>query len=318
MNYWITTHWPQRFGDDEADVDAGIYLPEGRQQAADDMKTGDMVAVYETKSGRTLVREHQDGSRTEIECQPGHEGMICYGKVESPISSDPESKTNKYTDGSEIWWRWYAPVSVLSRSGFVGRSKILRILGYRPTWNLRGFGDFHSGLKKITKDEFDSLVRVFHASRPIELPVKDARGWSGGGGEGEGAIHLNLKNYVAANPSIALSEPGLRTLTVEYEFPTSDCADIVLADRFNRIVGVEIEPAVDDVNKVGLLQAIKYRYMLECVTEREKGDSRGILIAHRIGRKVKALCKQYGIEHHEISQDIVNAWLIRKQGEAKE
>ena len=131
---------------------------------------------------------------------------------------------------------------------------------------------------------------------------------------GEGPTHLNLKNYIAANPSLALDEPGLCTLAVEYEFPTNDVADIVLVDQHERIVGVEIEPAVDGANSVGLLQAIKYRYMLECAASREPGDSRGILIAHRISQKVKALCKKYQIEHHEISHDAVAEWL-QKQSE---
>ena len=80
----------------------------------------------------------------------------------------------------------------------------------------------------------------------------------------KGVVHLNLKNYVASNPAVALNESGLQLLGVEYKFPTNDRADIVLVDRHNRIVGVEIEPAVGDTDWAGPLQAIKYRYMLEC------------------------------------------------------
>jgi hypothetical protein len=82
-----------------------------------------------------------------------------------------------------------------------------------------------------------------------------------------------LKNFVASNPVTALNEPGLRTLGVEYEFPTKDRADIVLVDQHNRIIGVEIEPSVDNIDLVGPLQAIKYQYMLECVviSKRLKG-----------------------------------------------
>ena len=125
----------------------------------------------------------------------------------------------------------------------------------------------------------------------------------------EGPIHLNLKRYVAANPASALNEPGLRTLHVEYRFPTNDCADIVLADRHNRIIGLEIEPTVPGVDLVGLLQAIKYQHMLECITQRERGDSRGILVAHKISDRVKTVCEQYGIEYFEIPRDVVDLWL---------
>jgi hypothetical protein len=59
MNHWITTHWPPRSYDD-AGTGTGVWVPEGRQQAANDMRAGDYVAVYETKSGRTEIRELQN------------------------------------------------------------------------------------------------------------------------------------------------------------------------------------------------------------------------------------------------------------------
>lgn len=239
--------------------------------------------------------------------------MICYGTIDAAISAIPDSQPQKYADGSEIWWRWYAPVTILSRSGFVNRGDALRILGYNPSYSLRGFGDYHSGLKKISESEFNSLVNAFHASRPIQLPVNASGGKPRNGGE-EGTVHLNLKNYVASNPAAALNEPGLRTLGVEYEFPTNDRADIVLVDQHNRIIGVEIEPTVSDSDLVGLLQAIKYQHMLECVTGREPGDSRGILVAHSIGAQVKALCAHYGIECYKISREMVDSWVIQNAG----
>jgi hypothetical protein len=194
MNYWITTHWPPRNDEDGSDTGTDVWVPEGRQQASEDMRADDMIAVYETKSGRTEIRQHQDGSTFKTACKPGREGVICYGRIDARISADPESQSQDYSDGTSIWWRWYAPISILSRSGFVGRQRVLEILGYRSTWNLRGFGDFKSGLKKITKAEFDLLVQEFHALRPVELPVNRGGG-SGGHGEGEGETHLNLKNY---------------------------------------------------------------------------------------------------------------------------
>ena len=309
MNYWITTHWPPRVDDDGSGT--GVWVPEGRQQAANGMHPGDYVAVYEAKSGRTEIRTLPDDTTINVACKPGREGMICYGTVDSRVSAIPDSQPQKYADGSEIWWRWYTPVSILSRTGFVTRSELLQILCYNPRYNLRGFGDFHSGLKKITEAEFKALVSAFHAARPISLPA-DARG--GGhrhGGGGEGAVHRNLKNYVASNPAAALKESGLRWLSTEYEFPTNDRADIVLVDQHNRIIGVEVEPSVDDIDLIGALQAIKYRHMLECVTKREPGDSRGILIAHEIGAQVKAVCSRYGIECYEISREAVDSWVAQ-------
>ena len=307
MNYWITTHWPPTVDDDDPGTGTGVWVPEGRQQAADDMRAGDHVAIYQAKSGPIEIREVQGGTTINIGRKPGREGMICYGTVDSCISAISDSRPQKYAKGREIWWRWYAGVSVLSRTGFVKRSDVLRILDYKPTWSLHGFGDYQSGLKRISESKFNSLVQAFHVSRPIDLPVNH-RGGSRGHGEGEGEMHLNLKNFVAADPAAALNEPGLRTLGVEYEFPTNDRADIVLVDQHNRIIGVEIEPTVNDTDLVGPLQAIKYRYMLECVVNREPGDSRAILIAHAIGDQVKAVCAHYGIECIEICREVVDSW----------
>ena len=312
MNYWITTHWPPRDGDSDDGRTTGVWVPEGREQAASDLKQDDYVAVYEAQSGRTEVRELPNGTTDKFPCTSGRGGMICYGIADSTISAVPNSQPERYSDGSKIWWRWHAPVSICSRSGFVERKEVARILGYKTTYNFHGFGDYHSGLKKISESQFWSLVDAFHASRPIRFPTPTGSvGRSRNGGE-EGPVHLNLKNYVASNPAVALNERGLRTLHVEYPFPTNDRADIVLADRHNRIIGLEIEPTIPGVDLVGLLQAIKYQYMLECVTQRERGDSRGILVAHKISGQVKTVCEKYGIECFEISRNEVESWVAQK------
>lgn len=314
MNYWVTTHWPPRVDENDSDTGNGVWVPENRQKAADDMRAGDQVAFYEARTGRTEIRQLQDGTSLKVGCKLGREGMICYGTVDAPVSAIPDSQPTKYADGTAIWWRWYAPVTVLSRTGFVKRPDLLRILGYKkPTWNLHGFGDYHSGLKKIGKTEFNSLIGAFHASRPIKLPAFAGGGARAHGGE-EGPVHLNLKNYVASNPETALKELGLQTLGIEYQFPTNDRADIVMMDGHNQIIGVEIEPKVSDTELPGPLQAIKYRHMLECLTQREPGDSRGMPVAHAIGSKVKKICERYGVECHEISRKVVDSWVAQNAG----
>lgn len=97
---------------------------------------GRFCPFYETKSGRTEIRESQNGTTTKVPCKLGREGLICYGKIESPVSAIPDSQPQKYVGGKEIWWRWRAPVSVFSRSGFVKRGEVLEVLDYKPTYNL--------------------------------------------------------------------------------------------------------------------------------------------------------------------------------------
>ncbi len=312
MNFWVTAHWPPRSNDNDSEREIGVWIPDGREEAASELQCGDLVAVYETRSGRTEIRELQDGTILKTPFKTGREGIICYGTATGPITAIPDSQPQKYWDNTEINWKWHTGLTIMSRSGFVARAELNRILDYSPTYNLRGFGDRHSGLKRVSESQFQSIRESFHASCPIELPTVSEVPRSRPGDGHEGDVHLNLKNYIAADPASALNESGLRTLRVEFEFATGDRADIVLADSHNRIIGVEIEPAVADFELPGPLQAIKYRHMLECVSNRESGDSRGMLIAHSISSQIKDVCAKYGVETYEVSYESVEAWLAER------
>jgi hypothetical protein len=285
-----------------------VWLPDGRDAAGASLSVGDLVAVYESRSGRTRIVQCPDGSTLRQPCGRGREGVIYYGRVAEPLHSVPESEPETYADGSVVWWRWSARLDVLSQSGFVPRAALLKILGLKPTYNLRGFGTLHSGLLEIQKRQFDSIISKFRASRPLELtsfPIPRGRAQAGGTGESE--EHRRLKRYVAKHPVRALRETGLKTLRVEYAFPTGDRADIVLADAFERVVAIEVETRVEATEVIGLLQAIKYRFMLECVTDREPGDSRAILVAHRIAPEICDLCRKYAVEYVQIPEEEIKS-----------
>lgn len=308
MRYWLTTHWPLRQGDSPA-VSSGVWLPEGREAAGAKLAPGDMVLVYESKSGRTEVRQLPDGLLKKIPCQTGREGIVFYGRVAADLTTIPGSQPEQYTDGSSIWWRWYAPLTILSQSGFVPRNEVNIALDYKPSYNFRGFGALHSGLRELSDIEFQDIFTKYHAWNPLTLPscqVPHGGGTTGGGGESD--THLFLKEYVAANPATAIGEQGLKTLGVEYPFPPGDRADIVLTDIHNRVVAVEIEPSVGSSEDIGPLQAIKYRYMLEWVTKRAPGDSRAILIAHSIHKSIRKVCDIYGVECVEVDKREVAKW----------
>ena len=318
MNYWMTTHWPPR-EDEGNNTTCGVWLPEGREEAGKEVVEGDFVFVYESRTGRTAVRRTIEGAEQRVKCLTGREGLILIGRAMSSFHIEPDSKPEIYVDGTSIWWRWYVPLVVLSRSGFVPRKEVNRVLGYKSTFNFRGFGEVHSGLKKITKTEYDELIVLFRNYNPLTLPVyslRRTRGKISKGGSGiESKDHLDLKEYIANNPSLILGEGGLNTIGVEYKFQTGDQADIVLSDHVGRIIGVEVEVEVDKDQLDGPLQAIKYRYMLELVTKRAPGDSRAILVAYRIHTSVSKCCKEYNVECREIPRDMVIAWRKKKDKE---
>jgi hypothetical protein len=308
MNWWVTTHWPPR-EDDPDNIANGLWLPDGREAAGKDVRKGDMVVVYQTKTGRKEVKIQPDGQKLFIKRLKGKGGVIAITEAQGPLRTDKDSATKEYTDGSKIWWRWYTPLKIKTRSGFLSRERLNKILGFASNNPLRGFGDLKSGLKKISREEFEQILEAFKENllSPPMLPPKSRIPHDTSGGV-ESKEHRYLKEYVAANPAELLHEEGVRRLFTEYLFCTNDQADVVLEDRFGRVIGVEVEVAIDEKNLAGMLQAIKYRYMLEVTYERSVGDSRALLVAYQISPGVKDLCKKYNVEAVEVAEELVMKW----------
>ncbi len=61
-------------------------------------------------------------------------------------------------------------------------------------------------------------------------------------------------------------------------------------------------------NLAGMLQAIKYRYMLEVTHKRSAGDSRALLVAYQISPAVKEACETYSVEAVEVAKELVRKW----------
>ncbi len=150
MNWWVTTHWPPREENPDEIAD-GLWVPEGREVAGEDVRKGDIVVVYQAKSGRTEVRRQPDGKELLVKNLKGKEGVIAITEAQSSLYALEGSTPEEYTDGSKIWWRWYTPLRLITRSGFVSRQRLNTILGYAPNYSLHGFGDAKSGLKKISQ-----------------------------------------------------------------------------------------------------------------------------------------------------------------------
>lgn len=309
MRYWITTHWPRRENEGPSRL-SGIWLPDGRHAPGARIAPGDLVAIYESKTGRTLVQQTAKGGMSRIRCRKGRQGVIAIGRVTAEVAADPAARVEKYSDGSKIWWRWHAPVEVVATTGLLERPALLPLLGYKPNYNLHGFGEQSSGLKELSESEFTAVCEAFAGAHPITNPasiIMPGKGKVPGAGESD--AHLHLKQFVASNPAYALKEPGLTTLLIEYPFPTGDRADIALVDAFNRVVGVEVEPDVGDADAVGPLQAIKYRWMLEWTCKRNPHDSRAVLVAYSISPAMVEQCHKYGVECHVVPKSAVEEWL---------
>ena len=84
------------------------------------------------------------------------------------------------------------------------------------------------------------------------------------GGEGEGAEHKSLKEYVAQHPEVVHLPTKARPGEVEHQFESADCIDI-LFKHGDEWVGVEIKPALSSEADLirGLFQCVKYQALIE-------------------------------------------------------
>jgi hypothetical protein len=304
--YWVTTQWPHATDTDSNTPHDGVYLPDDRKEAGRNLKPGDLVAIYESLGGREIVIREMSGKKRKVPRHRGKEGVVGIVAVVSSLHENPGAEPEEYDDGTKIWWRWYAETKPYLLSGFLAREELNHILGYEPGNILRGFGDLHSGLKKVTKDEFCQILESFRSmgvSPAVRAMLKRMKGTGHAWGGGESAVHKTLKERVAAAPEKLLGERGLTTVAVEHQFPTNDRADIILKDAQGRIIGLEIEPAVGPDEPVGILQAIKYRYMAALMFEKRFEDSRSFLVAHEISPEAREVCGLYDVECFEVAKE---------------
>ncbi|HYE21807.1 MAG TPA: hypothetical protein VEA69_25430 [Tepidisphaeraceae bacterium] len=315
MNFWLTTHWPNLLDSTDAHH-RDIYLQDGKERYGVEIDDDDKVLFYESKSGDAPLVKGADGRERLVRRKRGAEGIVTVADVAGPLEERAKAEAiEKYRGGKTRYWRWKAPTKNEFSNGFVSRADLLRVTDQSPNYNMFGYGDGHSGLKKITADQYEELLAIFKRN-PARLPLapkgrKPPKGhWTEGGGEGP--EHLTLKNYVAANPAAVFGEAGVRTHAVEFPFGTCDRADIILKDHVGRGIGVEIEVAQRDGQLDGLLQAIKYRHMLAVLLGQRFDETRAALIAYTLSDTIKGLCERYEVRWIEVDRRDVATWSARQ------
>src|SRR5204862_4472704 len=108
MHYWITTHWPRRKGS-TGSLGNGVFLSHEKSEVGRDLRAGDLVLVYQSQSGRTLIRTELDGTTHTVPCENGRGGIVAIGRALSAMYRDDKAKVEHYTDGTAIHWAWKAP-----------------------------------------------------------------------------------------------------------------------------------------------------------------------------------------------------------------
>jgi len=297
MRYWITTHWPRKRDESTNQPQNGIWVKDENRTVIDRVAPGDLVFLYETKSGPDVLRNNADGSKRRISRHPGAEGIVVLAEVTERAYEPENSSAEEYADGTELWWRYYAPTRSVNSAGSISRVELNSVLGYSTNNVLHGFGEQNSGLKEISEDVYEQLrTRFLLSSEKNEKElVARAPGHRFGPG-GEGPEHLALKERIADDPAAVLGEPGLQFWKKEWPFPTGDKIDLVLKDRLGRLVAVEVEVCCSASELAGPLQCMKYRAMLSYFFKRPLEEIRCILVAHTIHAAVCERCGNHEIE----------------------
>jgi len=160
MNYWITVHYPPWEGDKpspllpDPEYYYRIYLPDGRQSAGEELQPSDYVFIYESKTGKAL--------KSGIRYRKGKYGVVALVKALSSIIENPESKPEEYLYSPPINWKWQVSTQI-KELGFCSHDNVCKILEYSTDYTFLGFGDHHSGLKKLTAEQFIRLLHCFRA-----------------------------------------------------------------------------------------------------------------------------------------------------------
>jgi hypothetical protein len=263
MNYWLTTHWPRPQGTPNSEPYADVWVKNGQWNVIKQLAPGDLVFIYESKSGPLPLGHNPDGSTYTLPKAQGKAGLVALVRVIERAIEPPDSVEDLYDNGEVMWWRYRALTEPVNSGAFIPREEFLPLIGYSANWNLHGFGDNHSGVKQLTAGEFTALREMYEefADREDRIRVEsNIRGGQFGGPGGEGDVHRDLKERIAADPSAVLGEDGLSLYKVEFPFNcTGDRIDVVLRDKDKKFVAVEVEVECDRNHLAGALQCMKYR-----------------------------------------------------------
>lgn len=133
-----------------------------------------------------------------------------------------------------------------------------------------------------------------------EINESDARNKYGLGGESKS--HLNLKEYIAQNPSL-VGFPKNSAIIIERKYPTRDRVDLVIISPSGLKAVVEIELFGEENLIVGAKQLVKYR-VLESVENNwplNNDQCKAILVARdKMTEALERFCKKYSIEFYPI------------------
>jgi len=163
MTHWLTVHYPPETEALVQEEIKGIWSLEANADRFSDLAEGDLVAIYETRSGPARWLDLPDGTRRRSRYLPGRGGVIALARV-TDLCDPPQVVRAKHDDGTEIGWVRLADAEVIGEEGLVPLAQVNSALGRAPGAVMRGFG----GLKRITPGEYQQLAVLLGSSSGSE------------------------------------------------------------------------------------------------------------------------------------------------------
>jgi hypothetical protein len=81
MNYWLTTHWPRPKSTPNSQPYADVWVKNGQLNVIKQLAPGDLVFIYESKSGSLPVGQNPDGSTYTLPKAQGRAGLVALVRV---------------------------------------------------------------------------------------------------------------------------------------------------------------------------------------------------------------------------------------------
>src|SRR5579864_3934677 len=101
MSYWLTTHWPRSQDTPASEPYADVWAKNGQRKIMDQLGPGDLVFIYESKSGPLPLGRNPDGSTYKLPKAQGKEGIVALVRVTEPANEPPDSVEAQYDNGQK-------------------------------------------------------------------------------------------------------------------------------------------------------------------------------------------------------------------------
>src|SRR4030067_3189366 len=123
MKYWVTTHWATE-KDDAESLPRGIWVPDGKEKAGQDLQKGDGVLIYQAGGGPVVLRQDKDGQEERIGRIHGRRGIVVLAQACSSLQPDGVDEPTRYVGRKPIWWRWDADTKCILSNGVVSGEQV--------------------------------------------------------------------------------------------------------------------------------------------------------------------------------------------------